>query len=116
AAVSLAGFTLETLDERPKAGVIDNRLRVEIQTSRFVVADLTGNNPGAYWEGGFAEGLSKPVFYTCDKAQFDIERTHFDANHLYTVVWKFDQLQTAADELKNAIRATLPDEAKMTDE
>jgi nucleoside 2-deoxyribosyltransferase len=116
AAALLAGFTLETLDERPQAGVIDNRLRVEIQTSRFVVADLTGNNAGVYWEGGFAEGLGKPVFYTCEKAQFDIERTHFDANHLYTVVWKFDQLQTAADELKNAIRATLPEEAKMTDE
>jgi hypothetical protein len=116
AAVTASGFTLEKLDERPIAGLIDNRLRVEIQTSRFVVVDLTNDNNGAYWEGGFAEGLGKPVFYSCEKSYFDKKPTHFDANHLYTVLWDFEKLDTAAAELKNAIRATLPDEAKLTDD
>ena len=115
-AVKAAGFTLDKLDERPKAGLIDNRLRVDIQTLRFVVVELTNDNNGAYWEGGFAEGLGKPVFYSCEKSYFNRKRTHFDANHLYTVLWKFDELDIAANELKNAVRATLPDEAKLTDD
>jgi hypothetical protein len=115
-ALEAAGFTLTRLDERPKAGLIDNRLRVEIQTSRFLVVDLTEDNNGAYWEGGFAEGLGKPVFYSCEKSYFDKKTTHFDANHLYTVLWELEKLDTAAAELKNALRATLPDEAKMTDD
>ena len=116
ASTSGAGFNLERMDERPEAGLIDNRLRVQIQTSRFLVVDLTNDNRGAYWEAGFAEGLTKPVFYTCDKSFFDEKKTHFDANHSYTVLWEVDKLDTAAEELKLAIRATLPDEAKMTDD
>lgn len=115
-AVKSAGFELRHLDEKPEAGLIDNRLRVEIQTSRFLVVDLTNENRGAYSEGGFAEGLGKPVFYTCDKEYFGKQPTHFDANHQYTVLWSFDQLQNAATKLTNAVRATLPDEAKMTDD
>jgi hypothetical protein len=34
-AVSETGFDLRRLDEKPKAGLIDDRLRVEIRTSRF---------------------------------------------------------------------------------
>jgi hypothetical protein len=113
AAVEQTGFDLIKLDEKPKAGLIDNRLRVEIRTSRFLVADLTDGNQGAYWEGGFAEGLGKPVIYSCEESVFN--KTHFDANHLHTVVWNIDNLDEAAELLKVTIRATLPDEAKMTD-
>jgi nucleoside 2-deoxyribosyltransferase len=61
------GFKLTRLDDDPKAGIIDDRLRVEIRTSRFLIADLTHENRGAYWEAGFAEGDGKPVIYTCRK-------------------------------------------------
>jgi nucleoside 2-deoxyribosyltransferase len=44
---------------------IDDQMRVALRTSRFVVADLTRGNRGAYWEAGFAEGLGRPVIYTC---------------------------------------------------
>lgn len=114
-AIADTGFNLTKLDEQPKAGIIDNRLRVEIQTARFLVVDLTNENRGAYWEGGFAEGLGKPVFYSCRKSYFDEQKTHFDANHLYTVLWEPDNFEKAAKELKAAIRTTLPDEAKMAD-
>jgi hypothetical protein len=114
-AVSKTGFNLTRLDEKPEAGLIDNRLRVEIRTSRFVVADLTYGNHGAYWEAGFAEGLGKHVFYTCGKSYFAEKRTHFDASHLYTVLWEEQNMHKATEELKLAIRVTLPDEAKMTD-
>jgi nucleoside 2-deoxyribosyltransferase len=88
---------------------------VEIRTSRFLIADLTHENRGAYWEAGFAEGLGKPVIYTCEKSKFGVQKTHFDTNHHETVVWEKENLSEAAEKLKVTIRATLPDEAVMTD-
>jgi len=41
-------------------------MRVEIRSAKFLVADLTDENRGAYWEAGFGEGLGKKVYYTCE--------------------------------------------------
>lgn len=114
--VKATGYELIRLDESPKAGLIDDKLRVEIRTSRFLISDLTHGNPGAYWEAGFAEGLGKPVIYTCEKGKFESEKTHFDTNHHLTVLWKLSDLRDAAEQLKATIRATLPTEARLTDE
>jgi hypothetical protein len=115
-AVEATGFRLERLDERPTAGLIDDRLRVEIRGSRFLLADLTHENRGAYWEAGFAEGLGKPVIYTCEKGLFDKKQTHFDTNHHLTVTWEHADLPAAGERLKATIRATLPLDAKLMDE
>jgi hypothetical protein len=116
-AVKATGFDLKRLDEGQPAGLIDDRLRVEIRQSRFLIADLTHNNNGAYWEAGYAEGLGKPVIYTCRKDVFDNPQkgTHFDTNHHLTVVWEPDKLPEAVEKLKATIRATLPEEAKQSD-
>ncbi|MCX5632269.1 MAG: hypothetical protein NTW93_01115 [Phycisphaerae bacterium] len=115
-AVACTGFELYRLNEKPKAGLIDDRLRVEIRNSRFLIADLTHENRGAYWEAGYAEGLGKPVIYTCMKEKFDKEKSHFDTNHHLTVPWDSKNPQEAIEALKATIRATLPDEAKLTDD
>lgn len=115
-AVAETGFTLKRLDDAPEAGVIDNRMRVEIRQSKFVIADLTNENRGAYWEAGFAEGLGKPVIYTCEKSYFDANKTHFDTNHCTTVIWDAAEPEKAAEELKATIRNTFPIEAKMPKE
>jgi hypothetical protein len=110
-----AGFDLFTLDEVLRAGLIDDRLRVEIQASDFLVADLTHENAGAYWEAGYAEGMGKPVIYTCEKTKFDSEKSHFDTNHHLTVLWDESDLSKAGEQLKATIRATLPHLAYMKD-
>lgn len=115
-AVGQAGFNLQTLDEEPVAGSIDERLRVEIRRAVLLVADLSDHNLGAYWEAGFAEGLGKPVIYTCEHATFTNDGTHFDTNHLHTVLWSEDEPKRAAGELKATIRATLPHLARMKDD
>lgn len=84
-AVKATGFTLIRADDVPKAGLIDDHIRVMIRTSRFVLADLSHDNSGAYWEAGYAEGLGKPVIYTCEKSKFESQQTHFDTNHHLTV-------------------------------
>jgi hypothetical protein len=117
-AVKSTGFVLYRLDDVSKAGPIDDRLRVEIQTSRFLIADLSHNNSGSYWEAGYAEGLGKPVIYTCDKKIFDNPKTkpHFDTNHHLTIKWDKTNPEEAAKKLKATIRATLPEAAKLTDD
>jgi len=116
-AVQQAGFELMRLDDEPRAGLIDDRLRLEIRTSRFMVADLSHANAGAYWEAGFAEGLGRPVIYTCRKDVFDDPKTkpHFDTNHYLTVVWDPADPAAAAEQLKTVIRVTLPTEAALVD-
>jgi Zn-finger nucleic acid-binding protein len=117
AGVAATGFDLKRLDEGQPAGLIDDRLRVEIRQCRFLIAELTHQNRGAYWEAGFAEGLGKPVIYTCRKDVFEdkTKGTHFDTNHHLTVPWELDKIGDAVKRLKDTIRATLPDVAKLND-
>lgn len=114
-AVAQTGFVLTRLDDQPRAGLIDDRLRVEIRNSRFLIADLTHDNLGAYWEAGFAEGLDKPVIYTCERGKFKEAEPHFDTNHHLTIIWEESDPAAAAELLKATIRATLPADAKQTD-
>ena len=112
--VEATGFTLKRLDDGQPAGLIDDRLRVEIGQARFLIADLTHANQGAYWEAGYAEGLGKPVIYTCRKDIFEdkTKGTHFDTNHHLTVIWEPENIADAMVKLKATIRATLPEEAR----
>lgn len=114
-AAKATGFNLTILTDKPKAGLIDDRLRVEIRTSSLVIADLSYENNGAYWEAGMAEGLGIPVIYSCEKSVFDNEETkpHFDTNHYSTLIWENDKFSEAKEKLIIMIRATLPEKAKM---
>jgi hypothetical protein len=112
-AVRRAGFELRSLRDGQPSGVIDDHMRVALRNSRFVIADLTHSNQGAYWEAGFAEGLGQPVIYTCRRQEWENERTHFDTNHLVTIVWDPANLVPAGKQLTATIRATLPAEAIM---
>ena len=97
------GYDLVDIRDVARAGVIDNILRTQIRDAAFLIVDLTHDNPGAYWEAGYAEGLDKPVIYICEKAKFEEGRTHFDTNHCTTVLWSRDD-----DEgFKQALIATL---------
>lgn len=117
-AAKRAGYNLRRLDDEPRAGLIDDRLRLEIRTARFLIADLTHANPGAYWEAGFAEGLGRPVIYTCKQSIFNDPATkpHFDTNHYLSILWDPANLTEAEEQLTTTIRITLPTEAKLTDD
>jgi hypothetical protein len=60
-AVKATGFELRAVNDPSQAGLIDLRIEVGIRNAKFVVADLTGGNQGAYWEAGFAHGLESAV-------------------------------------------------------
>ena len=117
AAVAATGFELRRVDEEQPAGLIDDHLRVKIRQARFLIADLTHNNRGAYWEAGYAEGLGKQVIYMCRKDVFEDKSlgTHFDTNHHLTVIWDLVNIPQSVQRLKDTIRATFPAEAVMED-
>jgi hypothetical protein len=114
-AVARTGFELRLLTDGQAAGSIDNQIRARLLSAKFVIADLSHGNQGAYWESGFAEGLDRPVIYTCKKSVWEKEKTHFDTNHMKHVLWEPDNFKKTEDELTATIRATLRAEAIQTD-
>lgn len=97
------GFKIIDLRDVAQAGIIDNIMRAQIRDAAFVLADLTHDNPGAYWEAGYAEGLGKPVIYLCESKKFEDAKTHFDTNHCTTVIWS----SGAEEEFLNDLIATV---------
>jgi hypothetical protein len=110
------GFELRVLTDQQAAGLIDDHIRAAILSARFIVADLSHGSHGAYWEAGFGEGRGIPVIYTCEKSAWQKTKTHFDTNHMLTIIWDSADLKKAEDALAATIRATLRAEAKQTDD
>lgn len=101
------GLDLIDMRDAAKAGIIDNLIREKIRDAAFVLVDLTHDNYGAYWEAGYAEGLGKPVLYICERNKFDAAKTHFDTNHLTTVLWDADRPSEFIDQLVATLRRSL---------
>jgi hypothetical protein len=110
-ALSDLGIDLRRLDTKPRSGVIDLRMRVDLRAAKFAIVDLTDEDRGAYWEAGFAEGCGKKVYYLCEATKFDTVRTHFDTEHLFTVKWDLTSMNKALDELTAAIQNDFPEYA-----
>ena len=112
-AVAETGYDLLPVTQR--AGHINWIIEDEIRRCRFLIADLSDDNAGAYWEAGFAEGLGKDVIYICREKEKDgktDKKTHFDTDHRQTVRWDLGNLGQTATRLKAVIRNTLLGDAK----
>lgn len=101
------GYDLVDMRDVTVAGIIDNIMRVQIRDSAFVIVDLTHDNPGAYWEAGYAEGLGKPVIYICERSKFEEKSTHFDTNHCTTIPWSTNKVENFKKELVATLRRSL---------
>jgi hypothetical protein len=104
---SSIGLELKDMRDFAKAGVIDNIMRAQIRDAAFVLADLTDDNAGAYWEAGYAEGLGKPVIYMCEATKFKRAQTHFDTNHCTTIKWTLKAPDDFTAELIATLRQSL---------
>jgi len=107
AAVVQAGYLLERVSDRPRAGVIDQIMRLKIRDAPFLLADLSHDNNGAYWEAGFAEGLGKPVIYLCHAEKWAEARSHFDTSHCETIDWHADKAEVFRERLVAIIRNSM---------
>lgn len=113
-AVEDLGLKLFVMYDETKLGVIDNLMRLEIRNARAMICDLSHANRGANWEGGYAEGLGRPVIYTCEKKVFDnqhpdYEKPHFDTNHLQTIPWTYSTIDDDMRKLKASLRLAIPE-------
>ncbi len=114
-AVLDTGYQLRTVTQ--KAGHIDAIIEDEIRRCRFLIADLSDDNAGAYWEAGFAEGLGKDVIYICRDKNQEGEplKTHFDTDHRQTVRWDLTAPEAFVKQIKAVIRNTLLGDANQSD-
>ena len=76
----------------------------EIKQARFVIAEFTNHNNGAYYEAGYALALGKEVIHLCKDESFDND-AHFDVKQVNTIRWKtIDDLE---EKLIKRIKATI---------
>jgi nucleoside 2-deoxyribosyltransferase len=82
-----AGYRPIIMDEIEHNKQIVPEMLYEIRQSKFVVAEFTGHNNGAYYEAGYAAGLGKEVIHICKKDSFD-KGIHFDVKQVNTIIWE----------------------------
>ena len=80
------GFDAFLISDKPHNNNITDEIIAALRQSKFVVVDFTYNNPGAYFEAGFAQGLGCEVIRCCNKEWFENEdnQLHFDIRHYNT--------------------------------
>lgn len=94
------GYTPRIMDEIEHNHQIVPEMLYEIRQARFVVAELTGHNNGAYFEAGYALGCGKEVIQICRKDRFGTDG-HFDVKQINTILWE------TTDELRNKLSARI---------
>lgn len=88
-ALRTAGFRPYRVDAEPHIERIDTKIITEIKNSRFVVADVTLQRQGVYFEAGYALGLGLPVFWCVRKD--DLRNVHFDTRQYNHIAWEDEQ-------------------------
>jgi len=103
-AIEATGYIPRIMDEIEHNKQIVPEMLFEIRQSRFLVAELTGHNNGAYYEAGYAAGLGKEVIHICKKDAFGADG-HFDVKQKATILWETAEDLTEA--LRKRIEATV---------
>ncbi len=85
-ALANAGYRPYRVDAEPHIDRIDAKIITEIKNSRFLVADVTQQRPGVYFEAGYALGFGLPVFW-CVRND-DLKNVHFDTRQYNHIVWE----------------------------
>lgn len=85
-AIREAGYEPLRVDRVHHNDQISDRIIVEIRRSRFLIADVTDQRQGVYFEAGFAMALGLPVIWSC--REDDLKNVHFDTRQYNHIVWK----------------------------
>lgn len=85
-AIKKAGYKPYRVDAEPHIDRIDAKIISEIKNSRFLIAEVTEQNRGVYFEAGYAYGLGLPVIWCVKKDQ--LTNVHFDTRQYNHIDWK----------------------------
>lgn len=88
-AIECAGFYPHRTDQAPHNERIDVKIMADIKESRFVVADVTEQKAGVYFEAGYAMGMGVPVIWSV--SQEDLDNVHFDTRQYCHIVWESNE-------------------------
>jgi len=103
-AIIECGFNPRIMDEIEYNHLIVPEMLYEIRQAKFVIAELTGHNNGAYYEAGYALGQGKEVIQLCKEETFGTDG-HFDVQQINTICWKDEE--DLKLRLVNRIKATI---------
>ena len=84
-AVERAGYRPLIVSREEHADRVDERIVLELNRSRLVVADFTGQRPNVYFEAGYALGRRIPVVWTCRADE--VQGLHFDTRQYNHILW-----------------------------
>jgi nucleoside 2-deoxyribosyltransferase len=104
AVISEAGGVAIRIDKEHALEDLVGRIKKEIRSAQFLVADLTDERPSCYFEAGYAEALGKSVIYVASKQSVAKPGTktniHFDIHMNMNFFSNHDEL---AEKLASAI-------------
>lgn len=103
-AIVASGYIPRIMDEIEHNHQIVPEMLYEIREARFVIAELTGHNNGAYFEAGYALGIGKDVIQVCSAEKFGTD-CHFDVKQINTIIW--ENQDDLLKRLTNRIKATI---------
>lgn len=79
-AVDAAGYNNCIIKDKEHNNYIPEEIEVEIRNSVALIADLSGQNTGVYYEAGYAKACGLPVIFVCDKREQ--KKIHFDVKQI----------------------------------
>lgn len=104
--IKAAGYEPVIMNEVEHNKQIVPEMLYQIRNSKFVIAELSHHNNGAYYEAGYAFGVGKEVIHICsEKALTD--DLHFDVKQVNTITYKDDNLEELSEKIKHRIIATI---------
>lgn len=97
------GYNPVIVDEEEHNDGIMDKVIALINESKFIIAELTFQKTGVYYEAGYAKGRGLKVIHIVKKEDFD--NCHFDVKHLNLIVWvDLDDLKV---KLTNRVKASI---------
>jgi len=101
--ISDAGYEPVRIDKVHHNEKICDKILAEVRQVQFLVADVTLQRQGVYFEAGFAMALGRPVIWAC--REDDFKNTHFVTRQYNHIVWKTPE--DLREQLKDRIIATI---------
>jgi nucleoside 2-deoxyribosyltransferase len=102
-AIREAGYEPLRVDRVEHNEKICDRIVAEIRRSLFLVADVTNQKPGVYFEAGLAMALGQQVIWSC--REDDKNNVHFDTRQYNHIFWKSPA--ELRERLRDRIAATI---------
>ncbi|MBX9586584.1 MAG: nucleoside 2-deoxyribosyltransferase [Gammaproteobacteria bacterium] len=97
--IKKANYDPRRIDEEHFSENVMVKMYQLINTSQFVVADLTGERPCVYYEAGYAKAQGIKVIFTAK----DKEKIHFDVSQYPIIFWKEEEMDKFSSNLYDRI-------------